>query len=68
MRNVCVLVLLILISCPLLLADTQDTAVFRTALRADQEVPPVLIAGTSGARPSPLMSFAIQGGTSLPPA
>ena len=48
MRYVSLYVLLIALSCSTLLADTQDTAVFRTALRTDAEVPPVNVPGVSG--------------------
>src|SRR5262245_33020007 len=48
MRTVCLILLLILVSSSTLFADTQDTVVFRTAMRTDNEVPPVTLAGTSG--------------------
>ena len=48
MRKVCVLLLLVLFAAPSLLADTQDTTVFRTRMSGDNEVPAVSAPGNSG--------------------
>lgn len=47
MRRLSVVVLLILIAAPGLLGDTQDTAVFRTRMLPDNEVPSISAAGNS---------------------
>ncbi|MBI4473783.1 MAG: CHRD domain-containing protein, partial [Acidobacteria bacterium] len=47
MRKLCVLVLLVLFAAPILLADTQDTAVFRTRMSPESEVPAVTAPGNS---------------------
>src|SRR5262245_23866418 len=47
MRKLCVLVMLCLLGAAHVYADTQDTAVFRTRLLPDNEVPPVAAPGNS---------------------
>src|SRR5213593_1768856 len=47
MRKLCVVALLSLLAAPHLFADTQDTAVFRTRMLPDNEVPPVAAVGDS---------------------
>jgi hypothetical protein len=47
MRRLCVIALLSLLAAPPLFADTQDTAVFRTRMLSDNEIPPVFAPGNS---------------------
>src|SRR5438093_1255473 len=47
MRKLCVVALLSLLAAPHLFADTQDTAVFRTRMLPDNEVPPIAAPGNS---------------------
>jgi hypothetical protein len=48
MKNFCVIVLWMVLAVAPMLADTQDTALFRTALSPANEVPPVTAANVSG--------------------
>ncbi len=49
MRRLCVIVLLSVLAAPLVFADTQDTAVFRTRMLPDNEIPPLSASGNSAA-------------------
>ena len=47
MRRLCAVALLSLLAAPHLFADTQDTAVFRTRILSDNEIPPIAATGNS---------------------
>ena len=47
MRRLCAVALLSLLAAPHLFADTQDTAVFRTRMLSDNEIPPIAATGNS---------------------
>lgn len=47
MKRLTLVLMLILVAAPGLLADTQDTAVFRTRMVSDNEVPPIVAVGNS---------------------